>query len=36
MGQATSGGNVIANVPLIAPAAIDARPSLMQRLRRAL
>jgi len=36
VGQATSGGKVLASAPLIAPAAIGPRPSLMQRLRGAL
>jgi D-alanyl-D-alanine carboxypeptidase (penicillin-binding protein 5/6) len=36
VGQATAGGKVLASAPLIAPAAIGPRPSLMQRLRGAL
>jgi hypothetical protein len=37
VGQAaTSGGKVLASAPLVAPAAIGAQPSLMQRLRGAL
>jgi serine-type D-Ala-D-Ala carboxypeptidase (penicillin-binding protein 5/6) len=36
VGQATSGGKVLASAPLVAPAAIGPRPSLMQRLRGAL
>jgi D-alanyl-D-alanine carboxypeptidase (penicillin-binding protein 5/6) len=32
-GQAVYGGKVLASAPLIAPAAVPARPSLMQRLR---
>ena len=36
VGQATSAGKVLANAPLVAPAAIGPRPSLMQRLRSAL
>jgi D-alanyl-D-alanine carboxypeptidase (penicillin-binding protein 5/6) len=35
-GQATSGGKVLASAPLVAPAAIGPRPSLLQRLRGAL
>jgi hypothetical protein len=33
IGQAVSGGKVLASAPLLAPAAIAPRPSLMQRLR---
>jgi serine-type D-Ala-D-Ala carboxypeptidase (penicillin-binding protein 5/6) len=33
VGQAVSGGKVLASAPLLAPAAIAPRPSLMQRLR---
>jgi serine-type D-Ala-D-Ala carboxypeptidase (penicillin-binding protein 5/6) len=36
VGQATSGGRVLASAPLVAPGAIGARMSLMQRLRNAL
>ena len=36
VGQATAGGKVLTSAPLIAPASIGARPSLMQRLRGAL
>jgi len=36
VGQATSGGKVLASAPLMAPATIGPRPSLMQRLRDAL
>jgi D-alanyl-D-alanine carboxypeptidase (penicillin-binding protein 5/6) len=36
VGQATSGGRVLASAPLVAPAAIGSRRSLMQRLRGAL
>ena len=36
VGQATSGGKVIASAPLIAPTAIGQQPSLIQRLRGAL
>jgi D-alanyl-D-alanine carboxypeptidase (penicillin-binding protein 5/6) len=36
VGQATSGGRVLASAPLVAPATIGSRPSLMQRLRGAL
>jgi len=36
VGQATSGGKVVASAPLIAPAAIGQQPSLIQRLRGAL
>jgi serine-type D-Ala-D-Ala carboxypeptidase (penicillin-binding protein 5/6) len=36
VGEATSGGKVVASAPLVAPAAIGSRPSLMQRLRGAL
>jgi serine-type D-Ala-D-Ala carboxypeptidase (penicillin-binding protein 5/6) len=36
VGEATSGGKVLASAPLVAPAAIGSRPSLMQRLRGAL
>ncbi len=36
LGQATAGGKVLASAPLVAPAAIGSRPSLMQRLRGAL
>jgi D-alanyl-D-alanine carboxypeptidase (penicillin-binding protein 5/6) len=36
VGQATSGGKVVASAPLIAPAAIGHQPSLIQRLRGAL
>jgi D-alanyl-D-alanine carboxypeptidase (penicillin-binding protein 5/6) len=36
VGQATSGGKVLASAPLVAPAAIGSRRSLMQRLRGAL
>jgi hypothetical protein len=35
-GQAISGGKVMASAPLVAPAAIGPRPSLLQRLRGAL
>jgi D-alanyl-D-alanine carboxypeptidase (penicillin-binding protein 5/6) len=36
VGQAISGGKVVASAPLVAPEAIGSRPSLMQRLRGAL
>ena len=36
VGEATSGGKVLASAPLVAPEAIGSRPSLMQRLRGAL
>jgi D-alanyl-D-alanine carboxypeptidase (penicillin-binding protein 5/6) len=36
VGQATSGGRVLASAPLVAPATIGSRASLMQRLRGAL
>jgi D-alanyl-D-alanine carboxypeptidase (penicillin-binding protein 5/6) len=36
VGQATSGGKVMASAPLVAPAAVGLQPSLMQRLRSAL
>ncbi len=36
VGQAISGGKVLASAPLVAPAAIGLRPSLLQRLRGAL
>jgi serine-type D-Ala-D-Ala carboxypeptidase (penicillin-binding protein 5/6) len=36
VGEATSGGKVVASAPLLAPEAIGSRPSLMQRLRGAL
>lgn len=36
VGQATAGGKLLASAPLVAPAAIGPRPSLMRRLRGAL
>jgi D-alanyl-D-alanine carboxypeptidase (penicillin-binding protein 5/6) len=36
VGQASAGGKVVASAPLVAPASIGPRPSLLQRLRNAL